>query len=137
MPEFTRLAWVSDPARKTWEPRIARIMKAWSQIEWLAVLDGQRRCGVTSVAPEKLPEIAGAVAARGLTALPMQIEGTSNYSYSNVSARPLLGKPFTYRIVVGTPADVAEFKVAGMGRPVPDGELLGCGPCREFSTTMG
>ena len=44
LPDFTRISWVSDKARATWEPRIQRIGNAWSEIEWRSVLSGRRRC---------------------------------------------------------------------------------------------
>ena len=49
LPDFTRISWVSDQARATWEPRIQRIGHAWSEIEWRSVLNGSRRCALTSV----------------------------------------------------------------------------------------
>ena len=30
LPDFTRVSWVSDPARHVWEPRIQRIGAAWA-----------------------------------------------------------------------------------------------------------
>ena len=40
LPDFTRYTWVSDLARNVWQPRIARIIVAWQEIEWLAVAAG-------------------------------------------------------------------------------------------------
>lgn len=134
LPEFTRISWVNDAARDAWEPRIARIGQAWGEIEWRAVIAGERRCSVTMVAPERLPARAGHFARHGLSTLPVEIQGIVNYSYANTTVKPTLGGPFAYRIVVGTPADVADFQSAWeAGDQEAIGDLLGYPPCcREF-----
>src|SRR5260370_38409266 len=75
LPDFTRLSWVSDPAREVWEPRLSRITKAWFEIEWLAILAGVRRCGGTVTSPEDLITKGGEWMKRGLRALPLQVQG--------------------------------------------------------------
>lgn len=42
LPEFTRLAWVSDPARQVWEPRIRRISAMLSELEVKTISEGLR-----------------------------------------------------------------------------------------------
>jgi hypothetical protein len=112
LPEFQRVSWVSDRAREVWEPRIRRIFQAWMEIEVLAVVDGVRECGVSSVAAERLPEVAGRHARRDLSTLPLAILGAANYSYQNAATAPVYGQPFQYRVVVGTPANVARLQAA-------------------------
>lgn len=43
LPEFTRVSWVSDSVRETWEPRLARVNRAWRQLEWASAAIGLRR----------------------------------------------------------------------------------------------
>lgn len=109
LPEFTRLSWVSDPAREVWEPRLRRITKAWFAIEWLAVLSGVRRCGVTVASSEDLITRGGEWVKSGLSALPLEIQG---------------------RIVVGPPVELAAFKAAwDAGDNQEIGRLLGYPKC--------
>lgn len=112
LPDFTRLSWVSDAAREVWELRLKRIAKAWLEIEWLTVASGIRRCGVTMASPEDFVARAGEWAKHGLNALPLQIQGLSNYSYSSTGVKAEMGKPFVFRFVLGTPEDVSDFKCA-------------------------
>jgi hypothetical protein len=49
LPEFARYSWVSEEARRTWEPRLARIRAAWSQVEWLSVEAGIRSCALVGM----------------------------------------------------------------------------------------
>jgi hypothetical protein len=54
LPEFTRIAWVSEAARRTWEPRFRRIRSRWSEIEWRSVADGIRDCALIPATEEML-----------------------------------------------------------------------------------
>ncbi len=36
LPDFTRFSWVSEEARRVWEPRLKRISSAWFDVEWLS-----------------------------------------------------------------------------------------------------
>jgi len=129
LPDFTRLSWVSDPAREVWEPRLGRITKAWFEIEWLAILSGVRRCGVTVTSPEDLITKGGEWVKRGLSALPLEIQGFAG-SYSSTAQKAQLGEPFVYRIVIGASPDLAAFKAAwDAGDNQEIGRLLGYPPC--------
>ena len=64
LPDFTRLAWVSDHAQETWQPRVARITAAWLDIEWRAVLAGVRRCALTMCTPEEFLDKGATVGGR-------------------------------------------------------------------------
>lgn len=130
LPDFTRLSWVSDAARDVWAPRLARIMKAWFEIEWLAVLSGVRCCGVTIASPEEFITRGGEWVKHGLSALPLEIEGVSGYSYQNTSQKARLGEPFVFRVVLGMSPDLAAFKAAwDAGDNQEIGRLLGYPPC--------
>ncbi len=107
--DFTRLSWVSDAARDLWGPRLHRVTEAWFEIEWRAVLAGLRRCGVTVTTPEGLIERAAKWVGHGLNALPVELHGARD-SYASTGEKARLGEPFVFRIAVGIPEDVAEFK---------------------------
>jgi len=129
LPDFTRLSWVSDQAREVWEPRLRRVTKAWLDIEWLSILSGVRACGVTMVTPEEFIDKAGRWALRGLNAIPVEIQGNAA-NYGSTGRRPVLGEPFVFRVVVGIPRDVAEFKAAwDAGDDQAIGDKLGYPPC--------
>ena len=134
LPDFTRLAWVSDRAQATWQPRLARITTAWFEIEWRAVLAGVRRCALTMCTPEEFLDRGAVWAGEGLNALPVEMAGQSTQPYSATPAALRPGEPFVFRFVVGAPADVAMFKKAWDAADQElIGDLLGYPPCcREF-----
>jgi hypothetical protein len=109
LPDFTRSAWVSLDAENVWRPRLQAISDAWQHIEWMSVVAGIRKCGVTMLSPTELIDKAAEWAGEGLNVLPIEIQGAST-SYSSTSITPTLGMSFVYRVVVGTPLDVIEFK---------------------------
>ena len=112
LPDFTRRSWVSKRAQDEWEPRFQRITRAWQQMEWLAVAAGLRACAIAIVTPDSFIEQAGEWAKHGLSGMPVEIQGMSSSSYSSTSVSTALGKPFVYRVVVGTPQSVTAFKNA-------------------------
>ena len=131
--DFTRICWASDSAREVWQPRIGRISNAWLEIEWRAVVAGLRSCCITMASPEQFVQRAPRWAQNGLTALPLTMAGVAA-SYSSTSVAVQAGKPFVFRMVLGSPKDVSRFKEAFDGsddRAI--GELLGYPACcREF-----
>src|SRR4051794_28107855 len=112
LPDFTRIAWVSDAARAMWEPRLARITTAWTEIEWRSVLAGARRCSYTSASPERFVEQGRVWARAGLNALPVSLVGLTDASYSATERPYEPGKPSMLRLVVGRPDDAAAFAEA-------------------------
>lgn len=130
LPDFTRIIWANDGARKTWQPILERITRVWLEIEWLSVIEGVRSCSLTSVTPEQLVEKGGQWAEHGLNNLPLAIQGISNYSYSSTPTAVEPGNPFAFRIVVGKPHHVIEFKRAwDAGDDKSIGKLLGYPDC--------
>jgi len=134
LPDFTRVAWVSDQAESTWAPRLARVSAAFAEIEWRAILAGVRSCAATLLSPEELVARTPTWSTHGLAALPLEICGTSDQPYSATGVPPEAGQPVAFRVVVGTPADVATFKAAWDAADQDAiGTLLGYPPCcREF-----
>lgn len=112
LPDFTRIAWVSDNTREIWMPRIQRISQAFREIEWQSILSGVRACSLTSVSPNFISEYTLKLSNNGLATLLLEKEGISSYIYSAkvISVQP--GKPFNFRIVSGKIKDVALFKEA-------------------------
>ena len=134
LPDFTRVAWVSDSARETWAPRLERIIAAWREIEWRAVVAGVRRCAIATTGPEAFVAEAPGWNDAGLAALPLEMLGVSPQPYTATSVAPEAGKPFVYRFVLGRSADVSTFKRAWDDSDQEAiGDLLGYPPCcREF-----
>ena len=134
LPDFTRVAWVSDEAHDVWQPRFERLTTAWFEIEWRAVLAGVRSCAVTMATPEELLTQAPRWAAEGLNALPVEMVGLSGQPYSATSTPYEPGEPFLYRLVIGRPVDVAAFTRAwDAANEEAIGDLLGYPACcREF-----
>jgi hypothetical protein len=130
LPEFTRLSWVSDRAREVWQPRLHRITTAWLEIEWLSVAAEIRACGLTLATPEVFLANAGKWAMRGLSALPVELLGASESCAGNGAAQALPSGPPVFRLVIGTPANVADFKNAwDNSNQEVIGKLLGFPPC--------
>ena len=134
LPDFTRFMWVSDQARDVWHPRLERVTNAWLEIEWRAVLAGVRSCAVTMASPEDFLAQAPRWAEEGLSALPVEMVGLTGQPYSATSTTAQPGEPFLFRLVIGRPSDLADFKRAwDVADQEAIGDLLGyprC--CREF-----
>jgi hypothetical protein len=129
LPDFTRLMWAGDGAREVWAPRLRRITQAWLEIEWLAVAEGLRPCAVTVVSPEAFVERAGTWLARGLSALPLEIQGAGG-TYASTAVATELGKPFVFRVVVGSPDALRACQQAWEASDQATvGHLLGYPPC--------
>ncbi len=122
LPEFTRLAWVSDRARDVWEPRIHRISSAWAALTWRSVALGLRECALVDIRPATIARASRHWSAHGLSWLalePMPMPG----------APPSTDRPLV-RIAVGSAVAIRRMK-ASRQRADHDaiGELLGFPPC--------
>jgi uncharacterized protein len=69
LPPFARLAWVSETARASWQPRLAALAAAVSTVEWLSVAEGARPCAIVEVTGTQRAAAESAWAKRGLAAL--------------------------------------------------------------------
>jgi hypothetical protein len=129
LPDFTRISWVGDRARASWEPRIQRIGQAWAEIEWRSIIAGLRKCALTSVAADQLVARSTGWAADGLSMMPVGMSGVAS-GYASTSISPRAGEPFEYRVAVGALADVAALKHAmDAGDDGTMGRLLGFPEC--------
>lgn len=134
LPDFTRIAWVSDTARELWQPRFDRITHAWAELEWRSVAAGMRPCHLTRLAPEDLVDRATVWAKRGLSALPLALEGRSGKSYSNVPQPARPGQPSVLCLAVGPLGAIVELSAAWQASDNEAiGRLLGFPACcRRF-----
>lgn len=133
LPDFTRVSWVSDAARETWEPRVRRILNVWAEIEWRAVEAGVRRAGIATVMPDRLPDWSRTLVRAGLSLLPSTAQGMSS-GYSNVERKPTWGSPFCYRVLIARHGDLVDFQDAwDTADQHRIGEMLGYPSCcRDF-----
>ena len=130
LPDFTRISWVNDRACEVWQPRLRQITGAWLEIEWRSIAAGVRRCALTVLSPESFVERAGIYAEAGLNAMPLEIQGLTNFSYASTSTAVQPGQLFGFRVAVGKPEDVAAFKKAfDAADNIKIGQLLGFPDC--------
>jgi hypothetical protein len=128
--DFTRTSWASERAREVWQPRIERIVKAWLDIEWRAVLAGVRACSVRPMWLTDFVSEAPRWAEAGLASLPLDLEGTG----STVAEKLRLDRPFRVRVLIGRVSELVAFKGAwDRADQEVIGSMLGYPPCcREF-----
>jgi hypothetical protein len=74
LPDFNRHSWTSELMREVWEPRIARIVRAWVDAEWRSVAEGVRDCGLLWISPDLLPTLIPQWEAAHLSAIQLKIE---------------------------------------------------------------
>jgi uncharacterized protein len=107
MPDFKRVAWVSDRARAVWQPRLRRIAAAWSQIEWLSVAAGLRAAAVTTLSPGLFVERARTWTSAGLAALPLSVHGRGPATVEPGSGTAVPQKIESFRVAVAAPENLA------------------------------
>jgi SAM-dependent methyltransferase len=134
LPDFTRVAWVSEAARAVWQPRIAAISRAWPEVEWRSVSDGVRACTLIRQPKQELLASARRWLAHVLEIEQLQIESGDRSSYQNTVQMPKPGQPTVICAALGRRRDVAEFRRAW--KKMDDdklGELFGYPACcRRF-----
>jgi hypothetical protein len=133
LPEFVRISWVGDEARGVWEERIRAVARAWAEIEWRAVAAGVRKCAIVRPTPQEFLEQAPRWLDAGLASLPIELIGDPE-PQSSAGSAVKAGEPFLMLLVLGSLADVREFREAWEASDQERiGTLLGCPPCcREF-----
>ncbi|MBX9680650.1 MAG: hypothetical protein K2X38_17995 [Gemmataceae bacterium] len=129
LPEFTRLSWVSDPARAVWEPRVRRIVAAWPGIESAAVAAGLRRCCLLTLTPQDVSARLGEWNRLGLSAVTLR-----GASASPGNGETGMEPESLVALAVGTPRELTHFldawEAADHDRLA---DLLGFPPCcRQF-----
>jgi hypothetical protein len=127
LPDFTRYSWVSEPARQAWEPRVARVMRAWLDVEWLSVAAGIRECGLLWVSPSDLAALIPGWEAARLSA--SQLEAGDAYFGGTAASLPAYVSGMVC-VVVGAMDRVEQFRRAWTaGDQETVGALLGYPPC--------
>jgi hypothetical protein len=114
-----------------WEPRVARVVRAWSSIEWLSVAEGVRECALLWIAPDVLPSFISMWQSARLSAIRLNTPDT-HFGGSSVgfptSASGLIC------VAVGAPDRIELLRrgwIAGDNERL--GALLGYPPCcRSF-----
>ncbi len=122
LPDFLRLAWVSEPAREVWSLRFQQIVRAWAELEWLSVAAGIRNCALVRVPKRNYEAFLSKVEARGLKAVPLVPDEEPQQS----------GRPnSSSQIVVGRPSeDLPHYQeVLNSGNHDQIGALLGYPDC--------
>lgn len=129
LPNFTRLSWVSDAARNSWEPRLRRIVEAWSHVQGLSVASGIRRCGLTPVPFHSFADEVGKWRQFGLGAVPFGMNAPGVRSYFHHSSETQ-DDVFDLLMLVGKDADIAEFVGLSNANDWKGRQsLLGAPPC--------
>lgn len=96
IPDFTRVVWVSDEARRVWEPIVSRVSNAFQALERLSVAYELKPATLQDVAPHQLPEASQWAVKNGLHLVVLSQQGESQqYAASAVPFEQ--GKPFIYR----------------------------------------
>jgi len=134
LPDFLRVAWVSQAARNYWSPRIQAIQRAWNDIEWQSVARGIRRSAILTVGHSELVELGRTLCAEKLIALPLARVAATPGVYQSRAMEPADDAPFSYRLVVASPDVSLKFMDAWLAGSAADiGHFLGyprC--CRTF-----
>ena len=130
LPEFTRVSWTSDAARRTWEPKLARIAGAWPEIECQSIASGIRPCGIVTLPPGEFLSRARRWAKLGLSTVPLEVGGRPLDPFSGTFAQVESEPPFMFRLVVAGPRDITAFLDAMDADDHREmGRLLGHPPC--------
>lgn len=84
LPEWTRIIWVSEEAKRVWEPRISAINKAWFNVERRSVMEGIRGAAIQSFSEAEFFEVMEKIE-EGSSIIPLVRSGSLGfYSSSGV-----------------------------------------------------
>jgi hypothetical protein len=129
LPEFVRLSWVGDDARRAWEPRFRRLAEVLSTLQWSSVRAGLRRaCKLVLTSAEARDRFADRLAPDGLVCETVQPLAAS--PYHGAAASPVSAEPGHLLVAIGRPDDASLLKGAILAFDL-DAEqaLLGAGAC--------
>ena len=106
-----RTDWVSSDLQARWEEKFRKIRTAWSQIEALSVLNGERACCLASIPARELPETAIGWNIQGLFSLPIASFPSPSPTGSFID--PLTARmPYVIRVAIGNESDVVRLQRA-------------------------
>ncbi len=127
LPEFTRIVWASDKAKKLWQPRIDAINTAWFRIERASVIGKMRLGGLQNVAPENLIDFQKFCQDADIGYSILSQEGSSG-TYSNAAHPVRPGRPWVFRVYFGfSPKEFYEYWQASDEKMI--GHFLGYPSC--------
>jgi len=135
LPEWSRMAWVSEEAKFVWEPRMKKIQIMWEDVAKESVYHGLRSSILTTVGPEKLVDCVKEAAAKGFVAVPLSQQGIHS-EYRSRSVNAIIGEQWEYRIAI-TKSELQNEWITAWNIMDNDkiGELLGFPKCcRTFFT---
>lgn len=126
LPEFTRIAWVSEVAREAWEYRIGAINTAWFEIERSSVVNGLRPGGLQSIEPENLVRFQQWCFDQDVGMAIIGRDGVASI-YGNAALPVTPNAPYTYRVYYGN--NPLSFSRAWNKDELKVGKLLGYPAC--------
>jgi hypothetical protein len=92
LPDFLRLAWVTDRARDVWADRFQRVVRAWVEIESLSPLFQIRDCALVRVSGRDYERLQQRLEPYGFKATPISPDQPTNASDLR-SLQVILGAP--------------------------------------------
>lgn len=138
MPEWMRVMWVSEKARRVWQPRVSRVAQLFHDLERHAVVDGLKPAALQAIQPHDLPRLTEWAARHGLVIMPVDMIANTEYATRVTKPRP--GDAVAYWAVIGKP-DVAKelFEAVHAQANQLVGRLLGYPACccDHFATYWG
>ncbi len=130
MPDFTRVAWVSDKAKNVWRQRISMILQMWTMLERISILAKIRKCALITIDAEEFLSIGDWCIKNNIGFLPLTKQAAITSSYSAVGRPPEQGENFNFRVVLGQSSELLRFRKAwGKKDDSKMGELLGYPSC--------
>ena len=128
LPDFTRVGWVSEDARKRWEDVLNNVRRSVSELELASVVHRARECALRPIEIAKLE-----AESRRLCALELALKPLYGFrlgqGYSS-EVRPFEGAPTTAMCAVGTNgATEKAFTLHRAGETRELGRLLGYPEC--------
>lgn len=100
LPDFTRVAWVSERARDRWHPRIKRIADLWPLIERWTVVRFMRSGALQSIHPNNLTTIQSWCLENNQDLVVVAQEGSTEF-YGNAVREFDPSQPWNYRVYIG------------------------------------
>ena len=103
LPDFLRLAWVSDRAEETWKPRFEAIRDAWPQVVLHGACATESMCSIRTVQPWKIFSLQAKAVQMGRLAVVLGTRGLATPGHlpqALPSTERTNGLPFHYDVVL-------------------------------------
>ena len=114
--DFLRMAWVSQTAQSTWQPRVASIRETWPKVAIALVRDGFRNgtfpCVIRSLPPWMIFGLQAEARHSGVSVQVLGLRGVAVPGYLTGGSTPPSGKPFCYEVAIGREPVVASVERA-------------------------